>query len=158
MLNNEFEKRINNQVQEMTELTDFDMETVLEWSPILATAEHIETAMAKEEWDIGEFYSLIPAARVDASMKYKCYDHIAPLISLDKALAIKDRDTMKAIMPDIDPQVLMNGYKPLPIEDKPNRKKISALRPAEFDGLSGEEPMEGDGDYVHAKVPPRKEP
>ena len=52
----------------------------------------------------------------------------------------------------------MDGYKPLPIEDKPKRKKITALRPDEFDWLSDEEPMQGDDDYVLTKVPPRKEP
>ena len=158
ILKNEFEKQFKIQVQEVTELTNFEMETVLEWSPILATAEDIEVAMAKEGWDIGELYSLIPAARLEASMKYQCYDHLAPLSSLDKALAIKDTDTMKAIMPDIAPQVLMDGYKPLPIEDKPKTKKISLLRPDEFDWLSDEEPMQGDDDYVPTKVPPRKEP
>ena len=126
ILKNEFEKQFKIQVQEVTELTNFEMETVLEWSPILATAEDIEVAMAKEGWNIGELYSLIPAARLEASMKYQCYDHLAPLSSLDKALAIKDTGTMKAIMPDIAPSS-PNGWLQAAIDRGQAKDKANQL-------------------------------
>ena len=87
----------------------------------------------------------------------KCYDHLSTLNNIDNALSAKDTETMKAIMPSVEPEQL--GYKPnqQAIQDSAENV-VSENRPADFVWLSDEEPMQGDADFVPAPTLARNEP